>query len=480
MSFMLQYIVKLSIGLPVIYLFYKLVLHRLTFYTANRWFLLVYSVLCFVIPVINIFPVLQHRGLQDSIFINYIPSIGQINPSHGQPVTTATASFNWQLLYLLVLATGIIFMLARLLFQYRSLLRLQSSAVLLYNDSVKLYHIDRQIIPFSFGNSIFVNQGMHTEDELKEIIKHEFIHVKQHHSLDMIWGEILCMLNWYNPFAWLIRKAIRQNLEFIADDKVLQNGIDRKQYQYLLLKVTGSCRFGIGSNFNFSSLKKRIAMMNKNKTAKKHLVKFLLILPLMLILILSFRQVRSLQLQHVQATLPVPAADTIPAPPAPLAHSKSIKQVQYTELNKDIVKVIFNNGDSEVYNFEKPEEKMAFEKKYQHTEHLSLSTIASVESAISLSADVRPDISVVTSAEPVITKADLIDIDPAVSISAPVQSIIANDGEWEEIFAIKKSNKADFEATDFDKFSIHYKTEKKSGFSISVNHGKVMFNTNGE
>ncbi len=52
----------------------------------------------------------------------------------------------------------------------------------------------------------------------------------------MIWAEVLCILNWYNPFAWLIKKVIRQNLEFIADQKVLQNGLDKKQYQYLLLK----------------------------------------------------------------------------------------------------------------------------------------------------------------------------------------------------------------------------------------------------
>src|SRR4029453_17672904 len=102
-------------------------------------------------------------------------------------------------------------------------------------------------------------------------------HVKQRHSIDIIWGEILCMLNWYNPFAWLLKSAIRQNLEFIADNKVMEHGIDKKEYQYLLLKVIGNNQFSIAPKFNFSSLKKRIAMMNKMKTAGVHLVKFLFI-----------------------------------------------------------------------------------------------------------------------------------------------------------------------------------------------------------
>ena len=106
----------------------------------------------------------------------------------------------------------------------------------------------------------------------------------------MIWAEVLCILNWYNPFAWLIKKVIRQNLEFIADQKVLQNGLDKKQYQYLLLKVAGGASFRITNQFNFSFLKKRIAMMNKMKSAKFHLIKFLFVLPLIAVMLLSFRE----------------------------------------------------------------------------------------------------------------------------------------------------------------------------------------------
>jgi Zn-dependent protease with chaperone function len=75
-----------------------------------------------------------------------------------------------------------------------------------------IYQVNENIIPFSFGNSIFINRQLHSEDELREIIRHEFVHVKQKHTADILWAELLCMLNWYNPFAWALKNAMRQNL----------------------------------------------------------------------------------------------------------------------------------------------------------------------------------------------------------------------------------------------------------------------------
>jgi TonB-dependent SusC/RagA subfamily outer membrane receptor len=191
---------------------------------------------------------------------------------------------------ILVFIIGVIIFLVRLAMQFYSYLQLQRSSELLTDMPVKLYHVDKNIVPFSFGNAIFINQEQHNESELREIIRHEFVHVKQRHTADMIWAEVLCIVNWYNPFAWMIKKVIRQNLEFIADQQVLQNGLDKKQYQYLLLKVAGSPAFRIANQFNFSFLKKRIAMMNKMKSARLHLVKFAFVLPLIAVLLLSFRE----------------------------------------------------------------------------------------------------------------------------------------------------------------------------------------------
>jgi hypothetical protein len=178
--------------------------------------------------------------------------------------------------------------------QFLSFKKIRQSAKLINeNDGIKLYHLDMDIIPFTFGNSIYINKLKHSADELKEIIRHESVHVYQKHTADVLITEFICMLNWYNPFAWLIKHSIKQNLEFLADDTVLVSGIDKKSYQYLLLKVMGNSPLTVTSNLNFSSLKKRIYMMNKTKTSGTHLLKFLFILPVIALLMLAFRDTNS-------------------------------------------------------------------------------------------------------------------------------------------------------------------------------------------
>jgi beta-lactamase regulating signal transducer with metallopeptidase domain len=293
MSFLIQYLFKLFICLAVVYLFYKLVLRKLTFYNWNRWYLLGYSLICFLIPFINITPVLQSNQLTGNDMVQIIPAVevytGNIETISDCPAPVWSSTWSKWDWALLVLCIGALLLLARLAIRYYSFYRLKRGAELIGNDGMKLYQVNKPIMPFSFGDSIFINRHLHDENELQEIIRHEFVHVRQKHSHDIIWSEILCILNWYNPFAWMIRKAIRQNLEFIADNKVLENGFDRKQYQYLLLKVVGNNHFRIANQFNFSSLKKRIAMMNQMKSARTHLFKFLFILPLLAVLLLAFR-----------------------------------------------------------------------------------------------------------------------------------------------------------------------------------------------
>lgn len=232
----------------------------------------------------------QSEIVQHSI-VSYIPVMQNLTTVLQTKQGFMEIIENWSIWNWLIAAviTGTAFMLTRLIIQLLSFKKIIAKARLLSADDIKLYQVDENIIPFSFGNSIFINHRLHADEELKEIIRHEFVHVKQRHTVDIIWSEILVILNWYNPFAWLIRNAIRQNLEFIADNKVVQSGMDKTQYQYLLLKVIGNNHFSITNKFNFSSLKKRIAMMNKIKTAKVHLLKFMFILPLLAVVLVSFR-----------------------------------------------------------------------------------------------------------------------------------------------------------------------------------------------
>ncbi|WP_276479997.1 M56 family metallopeptidase [Paraflavitalea pollutisoli] len=354
---MQQYILKLSIALAVVYLFYWVLLRRLTFYNWNRWYLLLYPAACFLIPFINIGDLLQRHGLQDAPMVSYIPVI-VVTGGEATPVQQA---ISWGVLTLLLIMAGSVLMLGRLLLQYLSLRRLLSSAVLLSDGVVRLFHIDKKIIPFSTGNAIYINRHLHADNELREIIRHEFIHIKQRHSIDLWWTEVLCMLNWFNPFAWLIRKAIRQNLEYIADHQVLQSGLDRKQYQLLLLKVTGVAPFSFTSHFNFSSLKKRIVMMNKNKTAQVHLVRFLFIVPLLAVVLLAFRNV-----SFNNAPVAIVTNDTLPKKSKTIEEAFKEKGIRYIHIKEDgkTARVTLADGTTKTYDLTKSDVKAAFEKEY--------------------------------------------------------------------------------------------------------------------
>jgi beta-lactamase regulating signal transducer with metallopeptidase domain len=292
MPVLFTYLLKLSVSLAVVFIFYHLVLRKLTFYNWNRWYLLGHTLLCFFIPFINISSVLQKQSWAEKSLIRWVPAIE--NYAAGKTTTAiAATSANfftaWNIITGLLIV-GMVIMLLRLLIQLYSFQRMVKKAGLISGDRMRLYQVNDEIIPFSFGNAIFINRHLHTKEELDEIIRHEFVHVRQKHSADIIWGEIFCLLNWYNPLAWLLKKAIRQNLEFIADNKVLENGINKKQYQYLLLKVIGNNQFSIASPFNFSSLKKRMAMMNKMKSTKRQLLRMLFLFPATAVLLLAFRQ----------------------------------------------------------------------------------------------------------------------------------------------------------------------------------------------
>ncbi len=282
-----EYMLKISLCLTVTYLFYVLLLKRITHYSWNRLFLLTCSVLAFIIPALNINLFVEPEKLTGVFFVNKIPAINTDIISSN--ISNGSVAWNMSSLLLIIFITGVCFFSGRLIIQFISLKKIQAKAQLINNGEVKLYHLNAGIAPFTFYKSIYLDKNIYNEQELDEVIKHELVHVNQKHTIDVLLAELLCILNWYNPFAWMIKHAVKENLEFIADDIVLQNGVNRKDYQYLLLKVTGNIPCTVTSNLNFSSLKKRIQMMNGTKTSKAHLFKFLFIVPMLSILLLAFR-----------------------------------------------------------------------------------------------------------------------------------------------------------------------------------------------
>jgi beta-lactamase regulating signal transducer with metallopeptidase domain len=371
MPFFFIYLLKLSVCLSVVFMFYHFVLRKLTFYDHNRWYLLGYTLLSFFIPLVNVSGVLEKNNWEHTNVVTWVPVIHQGTASD-LPVPAASTFSAWDIL-LIIIATGTAIMLVRLLMQLFSFRRLLKNAVPVTTGNMHVYQVNGPIIPFSFGNSIFINNELHSEEELKEIIHHEFVHVKQRHSLDIIWSEILCLINWYNPFAWWLKKSIRQNLEFIADHKVLQKGANKKEYQYLLLKVTGHNHYSIATPFNFSSLKKRIVMMNKTKSAKRQLIRLLFLLPATAVLLLAFRSKWNEHKKNDPDNKLMPGIngsngtrensgayhliDTVP-------NSKLPESVKSIITKADFVEVWLKNGKKETYDLSVASQKEAYEKKY--------------------------------------------------------------------------------------------------------------------
>lgn len=300
MSAFPDYLLKLSISLAVIALFYHLALRKLTFYNANRCYLRLYSMLCLMIPLININHFIASDPTPARVFVQSVPTITRIAAPETAtfppdfPGEPSAAAEPWALTFadwiFYIWLAGAAVMAFRLLTHVRSYLRIRSQSRLVSSeDGVKIFHFDLDMSPFSFGKAIFYNPHLHKPDELQDMILHEYIHVQQWHSLDVIWSEILCIINWFNPFAWLIRSAIRQNLEYIADQKVLENHPDTKAYQYLLLKAAVGPEFSLVNQFGYHSLKQRFVMMNKNASPRVLLACFLFILPLLAVTLAAFR-----------------------------------------------------------------------------------------------------------------------------------------------------------------------------------------------
>jgi hypothetical protein len=193
-----------------------------------------------------------------------------------------------------VFFAGVIVMLIRFVIQFLSLASLRVCRKYKYQQ-YNILDVDAPIKPFSFGTRIYINPKLHETGELDEIIRHELVHVRQYHSVDIIIAAVNRSIFWWNPFAWVLNSDIRNNLEYIVDNEMLQSGINRKHYQYHLLHINQLTYINDMANyFNFSNFKKRIEMMNKEKTQPVYKMKWLLLPLVAIVILLSFNAKRAI------------------------------------------------------------------------------------------------------------------------------------------------------------------------------------------
>ncbi len=280
------YLLQVNVGLILFYALYKLVCTRDTFFRSRRFILIVSLVLPFILPFIDVREWLESRDrmimLTHFDYSAVLPEIvvGSEAVETGNRVFVLSEWIGY--LYL----AGVLVLLVRLVIQafslYRLIVRMPEKEI----NGVRVKCLNDPSGPFSFFRWIFMNPAAVKEDEISEILTHEMAHVRQHHSVDVLLAEMVSICCWMNPFAWLLKREVRLNLEFLADRKVMEAGFATKSYQYHLLGLAYNHKYGLSNNFNFSHLKQRIIMMNKKKSnATGHIKYALFVLPAFALLV---------------------------------------------------------------------------------------------------------------------------------------------------------------------------------------------------
>ena len=286
----LIYMLKVNIGIALFYAFYKLFCCRDTFFQWRRIALLSFLALSFLYPLMDMQAWVKEQPAINELADYYaLMMLTETNTSTATVVTAPVAIPTPDLLDIIkfVYWIGILLLSARFMIQLSSIFRLVLKSKSINVDQISIRSLSEPANPFSFWQWIFIYLPGLKEDEKQEILTHEQTHVRQWHSIDVIISEIVNIICWMNPFAWLLKTEIRLNLEYLADHKVMESGTNKKAYQYHLLGLANQNRqTGLYNNFNLSHLKNRIKMMNKKRTRTTGHIKYALFAPLTAALLL--------------------------------------------------------------------------------------------------------------------------------------------------------------------------------------------------
>ena len=280
------YLLKANVGIALFYAFYKLFCQRDTFFQWRRIALLSFLGMSFVYPLLNI----QHWVKeQPSMYelATYYATFMDESENVSAPVTATIEIPGILTICYYLYLIGVVVLSLRFLVQLLSILRMRWIGRVTTLNGQRIISLPCYVSPFSFFQWIFIHLPMLDKESQHEILMHEQTHAKQWHSVDVIISEIINIVCWFNPFMWLLKSEIRLNLEYLADNKVVETSTDHKQYQYHLLGLTHiSKQTGLYNNFNVSHLKRRIIMMNKKRTRTAGRIKYALFAPLAAALLL--------------------------------------------------------------------------------------------------------------------------------------------------------------------------------------------------
>jgi hypothetical protein len=281
METLFLYIAKSSGLIGVFYIAYYLLLRKETFFTSNRWFLLAGLITSVILPLVVFTTIVWIEPSTTTFDWSKIPTA---------PIERENFEINWYLILAIAYAIGTVLFLIRFALDFYQLNRVLKGKSVQQQADHKLIDLKENIAPFSYFNTIVYNSSLYNESEMESILEHEKVHSEQYHTIDVLITRVFCILFWFNPFIWLYKKAILQNLEFIADSEAAKKISDKKAYQLTLLKITTheNCA-AITNHFYQSLIKKRIVMLNKNQSKKWNSWKYVLVLPALIAFVLLFQ-----------------------------------------------------------------------------------------------------------------------------------------------------------------------------------------------
>ena len=264
------------------YVFYKLLLSRTTLHTFNRFVILALVAVSMVLPFVHV--TVREPVVEGTVSIDQLVMLATV-------VEQERPEFHFSAINVAVLIyiIGVAVFFIRMLLSYAGIHRIMKRAVtVIDDDGVRIYVVDGDIAPFSWFRNIVISAADY-RDNRRAIITHEKAHVAKMHSADILLCNMLTVVQWFNPAAWLLKAELQDVHEYEADEAVLRSGIDATGYQLLLVrKAVGDRLFAIANNLSKDSLKKRITMMKTKKTNRWESMKALVVLPLAAIAVVAF------------------------------------------------------------------------------------------------------------------------------------------------------------------------------------------------
>ena len=276
------YLIKSSGLIGLFYLGYHLMLRKETFFTTNRWFLLAGLFTSVALPLVVITKIIWVAPTSTAIDWSNVPMTTVVEEKTFEDYLPILIGVSYGM--------GIAILLGKFAFDFYSLNTVLRGKLIQRQADFKFIDIAENVAPFSYFNTIVYNSSLYNPSELESILEHEKVHSDQNHTIDVLISRLFCVVFWFNPFIWLYKKAILQNLEFIADSEASKKISDKKAYQITLLKITTqeNC-VAITNHFYQSLIKKRIVMLNKNQSKKWNSWKYVLILPALIAFVFLFQ-----------------------------------------------------------------------------------------------------------------------------------------------------------------------------------------------